>query len=77
MSVYIAQWTKHLLIGDANSDGSIDIEDVVYLINYLYKNGSAPLPIENGNANCDYVVDLGDVVFLINYLFKGGPAPSC
>ena len=66
-----------MLRGDANGDGVIDIGDVVYLINYLYKNGSAPVPLENGDANCDSSVDVGDVVYLINYLFKGGPEPSC
>jgi hypothetical protein len=65
------------LTGDASHDGVIDIGDVVYLINYLYKNGVAPDPLESGDANCDSVVDVSDVVFLINYLFKDGPAPSC
>ncbi len=63
--------------GDCNSDGIIDIEDVIYLINYMYKNGPAPNPLEAGNANCDGIVDIGDAVYLINYLFKGGPAPGC
>ncbi|MFH1335271.1 MAG: dockerin type I domain-containing protein, partial [Candidatus Zixiibacteriota bacterium] len=63
--------------GDVNGDGVTDIGDVVYLINYLYKNGCVPALIESGDANCDMVVDVGDVVFLINYLFKAGAAPSC
>jgi hypothetical protein len=78
VSAYIAQWTKHSAgVGDANGDGVVDIEDIVYLINYLFENGSAPVPLENGDANCDNNVDVSDVVFLINYLFKGGPQPSC
>jgi len=63
--------------GDCNGDGIIDLGDVVHLINYLYKDGPAPDPLETGDVNCDEVVDLGDVVYLINYLFKGGPPPSC
>lgn len=66
-----------LPIGDLNGDGSIDIGDVVFSINYLYKSGPAPDPLEIGDCNCDQVVDLGDVVYLINYLFKDGPLPSC
>jgi hypothetical protein len=65
------------LSGDASHDGVIDVGDIVYLINYLYKNGAAPDPLESGDANCDSVVDVSDVVVLINYLFKGGPLPSC
>jgi hypothetical protein len=63
--------------GDCNADCLIDIGDVVYLINYLYRNGNPPFPLSVGDANCDGIVDVGDVVFLINYLFRGGPAPSC
>ncbi len=62
--------------GDANGDGVIDVGDVVYLINYLFKNGPAPYPLEAGDANSDSVVDIGDVVYLINYLFKNGPPPG-
>ncbi len=62
--------------GDANDDGVIDIGDVVYLINYLYKSGPEPLPLWIvGDVNCDLVVDIGDVVYLINYLYKNGPEP--
>jgi hypothetical protein len=62
--------------GDCNNDGTIDIGDVVFLVNYLYKNGSAPDPQQAGDCNCDATVDVGDVVYLINYLFKQGPPPG-
>jgi hypothetical protein len=65
------------LLGDATGDGLIDIGDVVGLINFLFKNGSAPEPFLSGDDNCDGNVDIGDVVYLINYLFKAGPAPEC
>ena len=61
--------------GDVNGDWKIDIGDVVYLINYLFKNGPAPVPLEVGNVNCDATVDVGDVVYLINYLYKNGASP--
>jgi hypothetical protein len=61
--------------GDANYDQTVDVGDVVYLTNYLYKSGLAPVPPAAGDANGDCTVDVGDVVYLVNYLFKGGPAP--
>jgi hypothetical protein len=64
-------------LGDFNGDGSVEIGDVVFCINYLYTSGPAPHPLEVGDCNCDDVVDVGDVVYLINYLFKGGPPPGC
>jgi len=63
--------------GDVNGDGVVDLGDVLHLINYLYKGGPAPDPLEAGDVNCDGVVDLGDVLYLINYLYKGGPPPCC
>jgi hypothetical protein len=63
--------------GDANGDGVIDVDDVVYLINYLFIDGPAPDPFAAGDANCDGVVDIADVMYLINYLFLGGSPPSC
>jgi len=61
--------------GDANQDAVIDVGDLVYLINYLYKGGLAPNPPELGDVNLDSLVDIGDVVFLVNYLYKSGSAP--
>jgi len=65
------------ITGDTNGDGVINSADVVYLINYLFKGGPAPEPLEAGDCNCDGVVNSADVVYLINYLFKGGPPPGC
>lgn len=61
--------------GDANRDGIIDLGDVVYLINYLYRDGPPPNPLAAGDANWNQCVNIGDVLYLINYLYRQGPAP--
>jgi hypothetical protein len=63
--------------GDANGDGDVNIGDAVSLINYIFKGGPAPDPIDAGDSDCDAAVNIGDAVYLINYIFKGGPAPGC
>jgi hypothetical protein len=63
------------LLGDLNSDGSINVGDVAFLINYLYTSGPVPEPLWVGDANCDGLVDIADIVCLINYLFIGGTLP--
>jgi hypothetical protein len=67
------------LCGDANGDGKVTVSDVVYLVNYLFKGGPAPIPLKAGDVNCDGKDTVSDVVYLVNYLFKGGPKPcqSC
>jgi hypothetical protein len=69
-----ASRVKH---GDANADGALDLGDAIYILNYLFKAGPDPCPMEAGDANCDGLVELGDAIYLLNYLFKGGPPPEC
>ena len=66
-------------IGDPTMNGVIDLGDVVFLIDYVYKGGSAPDPFSSGDVTCDAQITLEDIVFLINYLYKNGPPPpsSC
>ncbi|UCB52474.1 MAG: dockerin type I repeat-containing protein [Candidatus Zixiibacteriota bacterium] len=62
--------------GDANSDGAIDLGDVVFLINYLFRGGTAPDPLRLGDPTADCLVDVGDVIFLLNYLYRDGLPPG-
>ncbi len=67
--------------GDANSDGSIDISDVVFLISLIFAGGTVPADCNYargmGDANGDGSVDISDVVYLIAYVFSGGKTPHC
>ena len=63
------------LCGDCDASSVVELGDVVYLINYLYKNGAPPIPVQAGDVNLDTVVELGDIVYLINYLYKNGIPP--
>jgi hypothetical protein len=65
------------LPGDANGDWRVNIGDPVYLVNYIFRGGPAPDPVDVGDANCDGGIDIGDVVYLVNYIFKEGPPPGC
>ncbi len=62
-------------IGDVTGDGLVNASDVIFLINYLFRSGSPPDPLEIGDVNCDGEVNGSDVVYLINYLYQGGPPP--
>ncbi len=62
--------------GDANGDGVVTAPDVIYLLNYLFRNGTPPDPLIAGDCNADGLVTPEDVVYLLNYLFRGGPPPG-
>jgi YVTN family beta-propeller protein len=65
------------LPGDANGDWDVNVADAVYLINYIFKSGTAPAdPVWRANANADNMINIGDAVYLINFVFRGGPAPE-
>jgi len=63
------------MCGDADGSGAVDIDDAVYLIQYIFAGGPAPVPIESGDSDCSGDVDIDDVVYLINYIFGGGNTP--
>jgi hypothetical protein len=62
--------------GDVNWDGAVDLADVVFLVNYLFRGGTAPDPLRLGDPTADCAVNLADVISLLNYLYRGGPAPG-
>lgn len=63
------------ICGDVNRDEEVEVGYVVYLINYLYRNGDPPVPLASGDVNCGGEVEVGDVVYLINYLYRDGLLP--
>jgi len=63
--------------GDGNGDWDANVGDAVYLVNYIFESGSAPVwPLWRANANGDGMINVGDAVYLINYIFNSGPRPQ-
>jgi hypothetical protein len=63
------------LRGDANTDGSFDIADVILSLGYLFQD----LPVScllALDSNDDQTVDIGDSIYSLNALFGGGPSPG-
>ena len=62
--------------GDANSDGAILVDDLVMLVNYLFKGGVDPTCYDEGDANGSGMILVDDLTLLVNYLFKSGLQPA-
>jgi hypothetical protein len=60
--------------GDANGSSEVDIDDVVWLIQYIFSGGATVSP-EVGDADCSDDIDIDDVVYLIAFIFSLGPEP--
>jgi len=63
------------ICGDANFSGFVDIDDVVFMLAYIFAGGAPPFPTESGDAECSAATDIDDVVYLITYIFGGGNPP--
>jgi hypothetical protein len=80
-SVTVDFFVQEFICGDASGDGLVDIDDIVFLVEWMFGGGPAPEPLVSGDVHrtdCpDVVVDIDDVVYLVEYIFGGGPAPDC
>jgi mono/diheme cytochrome c family protein len=62
--------------GDSNNDGAIELADAVFVLNYLFFAGPAPVCRAIADADADGHLNLTDAVFLLRHLFGGGTEPA-
>ncbi len=60
--------------GDANNDDSVNVSDLVFLLNYL-SGGPTPTCMVQADVNDDGSVNIADTAYLSNWLLSSGPAP--
>lgn|SRR5574341_506818 len=70
--------------GDANSDQIINLNDIISLVNHVFKPQGCPSQpslcwISNlycrGDVNGDININLTDIIYLVNFIFRGIAAP--
>lgn len=62
--------------GDVDESGTVNVSDLTYLVNYLFKGGPAPACADHGDVDLSGNINVSDLTYIVNYLFKGGPAPA-
>ncbi|MFH2048561.1 MAG: dockerin type I domain-containing protein [bacterium] len=73
VNVLFRVWKLH---GDFDYNGTINIVDLVGMVNYLLKSGPPPQPeYYVGDINCDLTINIADLTYLVDYLLKSGPIP--
>ena len=64
--------------GNVNSDAvGIDILDLVYLTDYCFRHGPAPLEPAFADLDGSGDINIADITYLVKYLYRSGPAPVC
>ena len=61
--------------GDINGDENIDIQDILFLIDFLFRSQPPFCAYDAGDVNCNQKVDISDAVYLVNFVFRKGPPP--
>lgn len=65
-----------VVMGDVVDDGEVNIEDLVFLVNFMFNQGPVPPCMDatdiDGNSEGPNIADL---VYLVTWMFSGGPAP--
>lgn len=63
---------------DNDPDQIIDIEDLVYMVDFQFRGGPFPECVDEANVDAMGMVDISDLVYLVDYQFRGGNEPvSC
>lgn len=60
---------------DNSSDGSTDVADLTYIVEYLFGGGPPPVCDDEANIDGQAGVDVSDLTYIVEYLFGGGPPP--
>jgi hypothetical protein len=63
------------LRGDVDNNAKYTMNDLAFLIGYLFRQGPAPSTMEAADVDKDSGVNIGDITYLINFLYLNGPRP--
>lgn len=63
------------LRGDLDNNSKFTMNDIAYLIGYLFRDGPSPDVSETADVDADGSVNIGDVSYLIYYVYYYGPQP--
>ena len=61
-----------VFVGDANSDGGVDLADAITILGYQFQGKDRPVCFKAADANNDGGVNLADAITVLNYQFQSG-----
>lgn len=60
--------------GDLDTSDAVNILDIIFLIDYKFKNGpEPPYDLKIADFDCDGFVNVLDIIYIIDYKFHDGP----
>ncbi len=61
--------------GDLDRDEKYTMNDIVVIVNYIFREGSLPNPADAGDIDYSGSINVADISYLVNYMYKSGPKP--
>ncbi len=62
--------------GDVNHDGNVDLDDIVYFVDWSFHGQPGPQCVDEADADGNGQTDIEDLVRVVNFIVDGGPAPA-
>ncbi|MBQ8153991.1 MAG: hypothetical protein IJ069_09995 [Prevotella sp.] len=56
--------------GDVNSDGKVDVTDIVEMVNYIMGRPSTNFCEQSADVNKDNVINIADIIQIVNIILK-------
>jgi len=63
------------LRGDPDGNGTVQLTDGIFLLNFLFLGGDSPGCFDAADADNNGTIQMTDGIYLLNYLFLGGAPP--
>ena len=60
---------------DPDNNGAVQLTDGIYILNFLFLGGAAPICGDAADADDNGAIQLTDGIFILNFLFLGGEGP--
>ena len=61
------------ILGDVNSDGLVNVTDIVSTVNYIIENPSPDFNKDAADLNGDGEINVTDIVMMVSIIMKGNP----
>ena len=65
------------LAGDANHDGMMNISDISFMIDRIFRGGPPPICNDEFDANGDNTINIEDISLMIDRIFRSMGPPVC
>lgn len=69
--------TSDFICGDLDDNGEVNVLDIIYFIDFKFKDGPAPTIMEAADVDGNGEVNVLDIIYMIDFKFKDGPDPAC